>query len=125
MGGMFGNNSAGERTLKYGKTEDYVLESKVIFADGNEYVVKPLNHDELNKKMAQGDFEGNVYKNIFNLINKNEEEIKLAKPNVHKNSAGYYIWNVMKKPDLKNYSGSAVFNLTNFLSVPRHAWYCH
>src|SRR3989338_8349428 len=23
MGGMFGNNSAGERTLKYGKTEDY------------------------------------------------------------------------------------------------------
>src|SRR3989344_3452589 len=28
MGGMFGNNSAGERTLKYGKTEDYILETK-------------------------------------------------------------------------------------------------
>ena len=27
MGGMFGNNSAGERTLKYGKTEDYILET--------------------------------------------------------------------------------------------------
>jgi FAD/FMN-containing dehydrogenase len=94
MGGMFGNNSAGERTLKYGKTEDYILSSKMIFADGNEYEVKPLNKDELDKKMAQGDFEGNVYKNIFELINKNEEEIKLAKPNVHKNSAGYYIWNV-------------------------------
>ena len=106
MGGMFGNNSAGERTLKYGKTEDYVLEAKVIFADGNEYLVKPLNQDELNKKIAQGDFEGNVYKNIFDLINKNQEEIKLAKPNVHKNSAGYYIWNVMgRKQDLKNSSG--------------------
>lgn len=94
MGGMFGNNSAGERTLKYGKTEDYILETKVIFSDGNEYVVKPLNKEELNKKMAQGDFEGNVYKNVFNLIDENKIEIKQAKPNVHKNSAGYYIWNV-------------------------------
>ena len=94
MGGMFGNNSAGERTLKYGKMEDYILSSKAVFADGNEYVVQPLNQDELNKKIAQGDFEGNIYKNIFELINKNEEEIKQAKPNVSKNSAGYYIWNV-------------------------------
>ncbi len=94
IGGMFGNNSAGERTLKYGKTEDYVLESKMIFADGNEYVVKPLSRPDLDKKMAQGDFEGNVYKNIFELIKENQEEIKNAKPNVHKNSAGYYIWNV-------------------------------
>ena len=94
MGGMFGNNSAGERTLKYGKTEDYILSAKVIFSDGNEYIVKSLTPDELNKKMAQGDFEGNVYKNIFGLINNNKEEIKQAKPKVHKNSAGYYIWNV-------------------------------
>ena len=32
MGGMFGNNSAGERTLKYGKTEDYILSAKVVLA---------------------------------------------------------------------------------------------
>ena len=88
MGGMFGNNSAGERTLKYGKTEDYILEAKVVFCDGNEYVVKPLTEDELNKKIAQGDFEGNIYKNILNLINENTADIKHAKPKVHKNSAG-------------------------------------
>jgi len=97
LGGMFGNNSAGEKTLKYGKTEDYILEAKVIFSDGNEYVVKPLRENELAKKIAQQDFEGEVYKNIFGLINKNKEEIQLAKPKVHKNSAGYYIWNVMQK----------------------------
>ena len=95
MGGMYGNNSAGERTLKYGKMEDYILSAKVVFADGNEYLVKPLNQEKLTKKITQGDFEGNVYKNIFNLINSNKEEIKNAKPNVHKNSAGYYIWNVV------------------------------
>ncbi len=94
LGGMYGNDSAGERTLKYGKTERYVISAKVVFADGKEYVVKPLNQDELNKKIIQNDFEGNVYKNIFNLIKENEEEIKLAKPKVSKNSAGYGIWNV-------------------------------
>ena len=31
------------------------------------------------------------------MINKNKEEINYAKPNVHKNSAGYYIWNVVNQ----------------------------
>ena len=97
LGGMFGNNSAGERTLKYGQMENYILSARVIFADGNEYEVKPLNKDELAKKIAQNDFEGNVYKNIFNLIQDNEEEIQQAKPKVNKNSSGYYIWNVISK----------------------------
>lgn len=96
MGGMYGNNSAGERTLKYGKTEDFILEAKVVFEDGNEYTVKELNENELNKKITQADFEGNIYKNIYSLIKENESDIEKAKPKVHKNSAGYYIWNVVK-----------------------------
>ena len=47
IGGMIGNNAAGEKTLRYGKMEKYVLESKVIFADGNEYIVKPLTKAEM------------------------------------------------------------------------------
>lgn len=96
VGGMFGNNSAGERTLKYGKTEDYVVSSKVIFGDGNEYVVRPLTQEELRKKIVQGDYEGGVYKKLFELITQNKEDIDRAKPKVHKNSAGYFIWNVMR-----------------------------
>ena len=95
MGGMYGNNSAGERTLKYGQTENYIVSAKVVFADGKEYVVKLLTQNELVKKIAQNDFEGNVYKNIYELINKNKEEIAQAKPQVHKNSSGYYLWNVL------------------------------
>lgn len=89
MGGMFGNNSAGERTLKYGKTENYILESKVVFADGVERVVKSM-------PLSQIATEGEIFTKTFNLIKNNEEEIKKAKPNVSKNSAGYYIWNVVK-----------------------------
>jgi len=109
MGGMFGNNSAGERTLKYGKTEDYILETKIILSDGNEYIIKPLTQNELTKKTAQSNLEGEIYKNIYNLINKNKKEIKEAKPNVHKNSAGYYIWNV------QNSLGSGFFDLNKLL----------
>lgn len=111
MGGMYGNNSAGERTLKYGKMEDYVMSAKVIFADGNEYTVKPLSKPELDKKIIQNDFEGNIYKNIFNLINDNEDEIKHGKPKVSKNSAGYYIWNVLNRDQKKNSKDFCAFAL--------------
>jgi FAD/FMN-containing dehydrogenase len=94
IGGMVANNCAGEKTLKYGKIEDWIEELHVVFSDGNEYVVKPLTKDELDKKMKQGDFEGKLYKGVFDLIEKNYDEIKAAKPNVSKNSAGYYLWNV-------------------------------
>jgi FAD/FMN-containing dehydrogenase len=99
MGGMFGNNSAGERTLKYGKTEDYILSAKVVFADGIERVVKSFPVNEIS---AQEE----IYKQVYDLIEQNEDEIKKAKPNVHKNSAGYYVWNVIQ---------NNIFNLNKLL----------
>lgn len=94
LGGMIGNNSAGEKTLQYGKMENYVKELKAVFADGNEYVVKPLTKQQLGAKMAQTDFEGGFYRQIFDLVVKNQAELAAAKPKVSKNSAGYYLWNV-------------------------------
>ncbi len=94
LGGMIGNNSAGEKTLRYGKMENFVLESKVIFSDGKEYLVKPLLKPELDFKMKQGDFEGSVYKQLYELLISNDKLLKQAKPKVSKNSAGYYLWNV-------------------------------
>ncbi|MES3031828.1 MAG: FAD-binding oxidoreductase [Patescibacteria group bacterium] len=98
VGGMFGNNSAGERTLKFGKTEDYILETKIVFKDGVERVVKPISLSEvLREEESPADVvDYMIKKEIYDLIKDNQEEIKNAKPDVHKNSAGYYIWNVVK-----------------------------
>ncbi len=96
MGGMFGNNSAGEKSLKYGQTNDYILETKVVFADGNEYFVGMLSMCELREKINTENFESRIYKNISELINNHKQEIENAKPKVSKNSAGYYIWNVLR-----------------------------
>lgn len=97
LGGIFNNNAGGEKSLKFGKTEDYVKRMKVVLADGNIYELKSLNESELMKKMAQKNFEGEIYRKIFDLIDKNYEEIMKAKPDVTKNSAGYFLWNVYDK----------------------------
>jgi FAD/FMN-containing dehydrogenase len=97
IGGIINNNAGGEKSLGYGKAEDYVKEMTVVLADGNEYVIKPLNTDALKKKIEQPDFEGEIYRKIFHLINKNYDLLQKAKPKVSKNSAGYYLWNVYNR----------------------------
>lgn len=97
LGGMVGNNAGGEKTLAYGKVEDYVKELKVVLEDGNEYRIKPLTKNELEKKCQQNSFEGKLYRKISQLIIDNKDLLERAKPNVSKNSAGYFLWNVWQK----------------------------
>lgn len=94
IGGIFNNNSGGEKSLEYGKTENYIESMQVVLADGNEYVLRALDKKELAKKMAKHDFEGEIYKKMFKLITDNYDVLQKAKPAVSKNSAGYYLWNV-------------------------------
>ncbi len=97
LGGMVGNNAAGEKTLTHGKIEDYVMELNVVLADGKEYIFKALDEKELKEKLALQTFEGEVYKKVDQLVKNNQALIDSAKPNVSKNSAGYYLWNVYDK----------------------------
>lgn len=108
VGGMVANNSGGERSLQFGNTENFVQELKVVFADGNEYVVKPLNESELNEKMKQRDFEGNLYRNVYELIESDYVRIKAARPHTHKNSMGYNLWAVWDRR-------TGIFDLTKLI----------
>lgn len=108
VGGMVNNNSGGEKSLEFGKTEDFVTKLKFVFADGVERTVKPLKKAELEAKMAQTDFEGQVYRKLFRLIEDNYDVIKAAKPNVSKNSTGYYLWDVWDRE-------KQVFDLTKLI----------
>jgi FAD/FMN-containing dehydrogenase len=94
IGGMVNNNSGGEKSLEYGKTENYVTELQVVFADGVERTVKPLNLAELQAKVKQKDYEGKLYRHLYTLIDGNYDMIKAAKPHVSKNSTGYNLWDV-------------------------------
>lgn len=94
MGGILNNNSGGERTLEYGKTEDYVEEVEVVLSDGTITTFKALTPTELAGKQGQRDFEGELYRKMGALIARNRSLIEGKKPHVSKNSAGYALWNV-------------------------------
>ena len=108
IGGMVANNAGGEKSLEYGKTKDYVNELQVVFADGNEYTVRPLTRSELDAKIVQNDYEGAIYKRIFELCESQYDVIKAAKPNVSKNSMGYTLWEVWDRE-------TGVFDLTKLI----------
>lgn len=97
VGGMVGTNASGEKTLNYGSTDRYVKNLKVVLSDGNEYSFGPLTQTELEQKMKLNTFEGELYKKVYDLIEKNYEAIQNARPHVSKNSTGYALWNVWDK----------------------------
>ncbi len=108
LGGMVNNNSGGEKTLAYGKTEDYVQAVKIVLGDGEEHTLWPLVGDALTAKLAEQSYEGEIYRKLKTLIDENYDTIKAAKPNVSKNSAGYYLWNVWDKE-------TGVFDITKII----------
>lgn len=97
LGGMVSNNSGGELTLRYGKTNRYVRELSVVLSDGSKTTFKPLLEHELAEKEAGQDLEGDIYRKVHALLGAHEQDIAAAKPNVTKNSAGYALWNVIDK----------------------------
>jgi len=108
VGGLVNNNSGGEKSLEFGKTQRFVSRLKVVLADGKEYAIGPLSKAELDKKMKQKDFEGEIYRRMFRLLEDNYDVIKKAKPRVSKNSAGYYLWDVWDRQ-------TGVFDLTQLI----------
>ncbi len=108
VGGMVNNNAGGEKSLQYGKTENFVQELEVVFADGKQYTVKPLNKTELDEKIKQDNFEGHLYKKIYELIEKHYDIIKSAQPNVSKDSTGYHLWRVWDRE-------TEIFDLTQLI----------
>ncbi len=108
MGGILNNNSGGERTLEYGKTEKYVEEVEVVLSDGTITTFKELGPAELEEKKSLNTLEGDIYRKMSALLIENRETIEAAKPKVSKNSAGYALWNVM---DMEN----GTFNLAKLI----------
>lgn len=105
IGGIVNNNSGGEKSLQYGKTQNFVKRVKVALADGSIAELKPLNEQELQTKMNLQTLEGKIYREMHKMILENYEAIQKAKPKVTKNSAGYNLWDVWN-PQTK------VFDLT-------------
>lgn len=118
LGGMVANNSGGEKSLIYGKTEDYILEIECVLANGEIVNLKEEKLADFESKLinASSEFretlEYKISKEILDIV-KDENNINTFiknKPIVSKNSAGYYLWNILKE---KN--GEKYINLANVI----------
>jgi FAD/FMN-containing dehydrogenase len=94
MGGIVANNSGGERTLRYGKTEKYVEELEVVLSDGSQTTFKSLTPEEVADKKKLQTLEGSIYREMDALLDKNAALIEAHRPKVSKNSAGYALWSI-------------------------------
>jgi len=97
VGGMVANNAGGEKTLVYGKINHFVKGLKVVLSDGKEYALHPLEKYELEAKLKLDNFEGEIYRRTYEIVDKNYNLLQRAKPKVHKNSAGYALWDIWNK----------------------------
>lgn len=97
IGGIISNNSGGEKTLTYGKTENYVQSLDVVYANGSRDMLHGFSGVDLELKLQEQTEGGRIHKEMFELVNANYDLIMSAKPTVSKNSSGYYLWNVYDK----------------------------
>ena len=97
IGGAISNNSAGEKTIKYGSTRNYIDSLRVVLSNGDLIETHRLTKRELRLKKKQRDFEGQIYRKIDDIIEVNKALIEESRPKTSKNSAGYDIWDIKAK----------------------------
>lgn len=97
LGGMIMNNCGSENSMRYGQMRNFVESLDMVLANGQEYNFRKLKMSELEDKMRRADFEGEIYRKTFELIDTNLALIKSARPKTSKNSSGYALWDVYDK----------------------------
>ncbi len=89
LGGMIGNNSAGARSIVYGKTIDHVLALQVLLADGSPAQFAPRTAAEWEHKAQERSLEGNLYRQMRDLVLTHREEIHRRFPRILRRVSGY------------------------------------
>lgn len=89
LGGMIGNNSAGARSLKYGKTVDHVRSLDVILSDGIEATFGPVSPEELETLCRREDRLGKIYRTTRDVVKTHEAAIRERFPKILRRVSGY------------------------------------
>ena len=89
IGGMISNNSAGARSVLYGKTIDHVLDLHVALADGSVAHLRPLAPDALEHVCAASTVEGACYRTVRRLAAQHADEVERRYPKILRRVGGY------------------------------------
>ena len=89
LGGMIGSNSAGARSLKYGKTVDHVIDLATVLANGQEASFGPLDEQRLAQLRSREDHLGTIYRTVCEVVEQCRPQIVQRYPKVLRRVSGY------------------------------------
>ncbi len=110
IGGGIGNNSTGAHSVRYGITDAYTEELRVVLADGSLIHTREvvLDSPEWESLVGKDDLEANLYRTIRKLVEDNQDEIEDRYPTLKRSVSGYNL----HKAIYENESGEEVINLS-------------
>jgi FAD/FMN-containing dehydrogenase/Fe-S oxidoreductase len=89
LGGMIGNNSAGARSLRYGKTVDHVEALDVLLDDGTPARFGPLTDGELDEVCRAGGRVGLLHRTVRDTVARHRRAIEARYPKILRRVSGY------------------------------------
>lgn len=102
LGGMCGNNSAGARSIVYGKAIDSILACRVVLSDGSVATFETLSQEGLQAKQQGSSLEAQIYRQIPRIVAANRDEILARYPKILRRVSGYNLDSLL--PDFPNIS---------------------
>jgi FAD/FMN-containing dehydrogenase/Fe-S oxidoreductase len=106
IGGMFGNNSAGSGSLRYGMTIDHVREVDVVLSDGSRTRFAPVDEAERRRRADARTLEGEIHRRLPGIVEENRDAIAAGFPPFWRRACGYR---------LDRMGDGAPFDLARFL----------
>jgi len=95
FGGMIGNNSCGIHSVMAGRTVDNVHELEILTYDGLRVKVGQTNTQELHRIIAGNTRQGEIYRNLNDLTNRNADLIRSRYPKIPRRVSGYNLDNLL------------------------------
>jgi FAD/FMN-containing dehydrogenase len=99
IGGAVLNNECGPLSGKYGDMNTWTHQLEIVLANGDVLQTERLSKRELNKKKGLQTFEGEIYRNIDNLIEDNKQVINEKLGGTVRDNVGYSSISKVKQKD--------------------------
>ena len=119
IGGMIGNNSSGLHSLIHGTTREHLISVKAILSDGSFVEFKELSDTEFHDKCIPETLEGNIYRNIRDLLqnSSNLEKIDSEYPDksVVRRNTGYAL-DVLSECNIFRKNSNKKFNFCKLIA---------
>ncbi|MWG36029.1 FAD-binding and (Fe-S)-binding domain-containing protein [Halomarina oriensis] len=112
VGGGIGNNSTGAHSVRYGITDAYTEELKVVLSDGSLIRTRDvvLDSPEYEDIVSRDTLEADLYETVRALVEENEADIAERYPKLKRSVSGYNLHKVVREAD--DADGDHVVNLS-------------